>query len=165
MALRICKILKALHHYKTTIDVMQGMHLLAIHSLVCVKSIIVPTSFKELLLGMPLCHILGIHMCIMCLTQSTWKVKSDKMVKLKHCRNDTILSSAYPSHGSASQVNCLGADMQVVSCHYCHLSSFCWAVNCLPLNLTSGLVLASSSILRLLDLDLHRMPKWYVKYA
>ena len=97
---------------------MQGMHLLAIHSLVCVKSIIVPTSFKELLLGMPLCHILGIRMCIMCLTQSTWKVQSDEMVKLKHCRNDAVLSFAYPIHGSASQVNRLGADMQVVSCHH-----------------------------------------------
>ena len=97
---------------------MQGMHLLAIHSLVCVKSIIVPTSFKELLLGMPLCHILGIHMCIMYLTQSTWKVQSDEVVKLEHCRNDTMLSSAYPVHGSVTQVNRLGADMQVVSCHH-----------------------------------------------
>ena len=97
---------------------MQGMHLLAIHSLVCVKSIIVPTSFKELLLGRPLCHILGIRMCIMCLKPSTWKVQSDKMVKLKHCRNDAVLSSAYPVHGSASQVNRLGADTQVVSCHH-----------------------------------------------
>ena len=38
MALRIYEKMKALHHYKTTIDVMQGTYFLAIHSLDCVKS-------------------------------------------------------------------------------------------------------------------------------
>ena len=58
--------------------------------------------------------LLGIRMHIMCLTRSMWKVQ--KWRCSKHCRDDTVLSSAYPAHGSASEVNQLGPDAQVVSC-------------------------------------------------
>jgi len=49
--------------------------------------------------------LLGIGMC---LTPSTWKVQLDEMTKCS--RNDTILFSAYPIHGSASEENNSGAD-------------------------------------------------------
>ena len=58
-------------------------------------------------------------------------------------------SSAYPVHRSASQVNCSGADAQVVSCHR-YLVVFHPFVEQLTFFHTSGLVLASSSILRVL---------------
>ena len=59
--------------------------------------------------------LLGICLCIMCLTLSMWKVRSDKMAK--RSRDDAMLASTYPVQGSASEVNHLGANTQVVSCH------------------------------------------------
>ena len=58
--------------------------------------------------------LLGIHMRIMCLTRSMWKVQ--KWRCSKHCRDDAVLSSAYPAHRSVSEVNQLGPDAQVISC-------------------------------------------------
>ena len=82
---------------------------------------------------------LGIRMCTMCLMLSTWKVRSEKTANSKCCRDDAMLSSAYPVHGSASEVNRSGADAQVVSCH--RYLVFCWAVNRLPYTWTlSGVV-------------------------
>ena len=52
---------------------------------------------------------------------STWEVLSDEM--MKYGRDNAMLSSAYPALGSVSQVNCSGADVQVVSCH-CYLVVF-----------------------------------------
>ena len=43
-------------------------------------------------------------------------VESLKWQSSKHCRDDGVLSSAYPVHGSVSEVNLLGAEVQVVSC-------------------------------------------------
>ena len=48
------------------------------------------------------------HMCIMCLTPSTWQVQLDT-------QDDAVLSSAYLVHGSAGKVNCSGADVQVIT--------------------------------------------------
>ena len=60
-------------------------------------------------------------------------------------------ASAYPIHGSASQVNRLGANAQVVSCHgYLVFHPF---VEQLTVSYVSRLVLALSSILRILNLD------------
>ena len=57
-------------------------------------------------------------------------------------------------HGSASEVYCLRGDVQVVSCHR-YLVIFHPFVEQLTVFHTSGLVLVSSSILRVLDLNLH----------
>ena len=60
-------------------------------------------------------------------------------------------------HKSASEVNHSGGDAQVVSCHrYLHPS-----VEQLTVFHTSGLVLASSSIYRVLDLDLDAIARWH----
>ena len=60
------------------------------------------------------------------LTLSTWKVRLDEMVKCG--QENTMLSSTYPIHGSASEVNCSDADRQVIFCnHYLvvfYLSSY-----------------------------------------
>ena len=75
-----------------------------------------------------------------------------------------MLSSTYPIHGSANEVNHSGADAQVASCH-CYLDIFHPFVEQLTVSHTSGLVLALSSILQGLDLDLHYdgyVPKRYV---
>ena len=67
------------------------------------------------------------------------------MVKTTPC-----CASAYPVHGSASKVNRLGADMQVVPCHgYFVFRPF---VDQLTVFYISGLVLVLSSILRVLNL-------------
>ena len=66
-----------------------------------------------------------------------------------------MLSSVSPVHVSRSEVNCSVADAQVVSC-YRYLVVFHPFVEQLTAFHTSGLVLPSSSILRVLDLDLHR---------
>ena len=42
-------------------------------------------------------------MHIMCLILSTWRARSDKMAK--RGQDNTVLSSTYPIHGSASEVN------------------------------------------------------------
>ena len=65
-----------------------------------------------------------------------------------------MLSSAYPVNESVSEVNCSGADGQVVSCH-CYLVIFHSFVEQLTVFHISGLVLASSSVLQVLNLDLH----------
>ena len=75
----------------------------------------------------------------------------------KRCRDDTVLSSAYPVHGSASEVNRSGGDAQVVSCHR-YLVVFHPFVEQLTVFHTSGLVLASSSILRVL---VHAIARWH----
>ena len=63
-------------------------------------------------------------------------------------------NGAYPVHGSANEVHSSGADAQVVSCHrYLVFHPF---VEQLTVFLTPGLVLVSSSTLRVLDLDIHR---------
>ena len=92
-------------------------------------------------------------MRIMCLTQSTWKVRNGKArstVEMMPCCPPPI-----PLHGSASEVNSSSADTQVVSCHS-YPVVFHPIVEQLTIFHTSGLVLALSSILRVLDLDLHR---------
>ena len=43
-------------------------------------------------------------------------VESSKRRSSKRGRDDAVLSFAYAVHGSASEVNRLGADVQVVSC-------------------------------------------------
>ena len=45
-------------------------------------------------------------------------VKSSRWRSSKCCRDDPVLSSTYPVHGSASEVNRSGADVQVVSRHH-----------------------------------------------
>ena len=59
-------------------------------------------------------------------------------------------------HESVSEVNCSGDDAQVVSRHR-YLVVFHPFVEQLTIFHTSGLVLASSSIFRVLDLDHHAM--------
>ena len=79
-------------------------------------------------------------------------------------------ASAYPIHGSASKVNRLGADAQVISCHgYLVYHLF---VKQIIVFYVSGLVLALSSILRILNLDAtsrwhheHHVSNRYVNYA
>ena len=67
-----------------------------------------------------------------------------------------MLFSAYPVHGSASEVNSSGGDVQVISCHryLVVFHPFVQILEQLTIFHTPGLVLASSSILRVLDLDL-----------
>ena len=61
---------------------------------------------------------LGIRMRIMRLTSSTWKVRSDEISNGWSTAEMTLCcTSAYPVHRLASNVNCSGADAQVVSCH------------------------------------------------
>ena len=43
-------------------------------------------------------------------------VDSLKWRTSKRSQDKALLSYAYPVHGSAREVNCLGADVQVVSC-------------------------------------------------
>ena len=52
--------------------------------------------------------IMCMHMCIMCLTPSTWQVQSDS-------QDDAVLSFAYLVHESASKVNHSGVDAQVIT--------------------------------------------------
>ena len=85
---------------------------------------------------------------------SMWKFWLDEMAKLEPRLRDPVLSSAYPVHESASEVNCSGADGQVVSCH-CYLVTFHSFVEQLTVFHISGLVLALSSVLRVLDLGLY----------
>ena len=73
-------------------------------------------------------------------------VKSSKWRSSKHCRDDAVLSSAYPVHGSVSKANRSGADAQVVSCHR-YLVVFHSFIEQLTVFHISGLVRASSSML------------------
>ena len=59
-------------------------------------------------------------------------------------------------HGSASEVNRSGGDAQVILCHR-YLVVLHPFVEQLTVFHTSGLILASSSILWVLDFDLHAM--------
>ena len=61
-------------------------------------------------------------------------------------------------HKSANEVNRSSGDAQVVSCHH-YLVAFHPFVEQLTVLHTSGLVLASSSIFRVLDLDLHAIAR------
>lgn len=83
-------------------------------------------------------YVLGIRMCIMCLMLSMWKVLLDEMVK--HSLDNTMLFSAYPIHGSASEVNCSDANTQIVSCHH-YLVVFHLFFEQLTVFCVSGLVL------------------------
>ena len=84
----------------------------------------------------------------MCLTPSTWKVRSDEMMKVE-ARSRQHCAAPYPVHRSASKVNRSGADAQVVSYH-CYLV---YHLLLLTVFYISGLVLASSSVLQLLNLE------------
>ena len=71
--------------------------------------------------------LLGICLCIMCLTPSTWKVRSNKMAKCGW--DDAMLASTYPVNRSASQLlRCWHASC-LLSPLSCRLSSFCWGVS------------------------------------
>ena len=63
-------------------------------------------------------------------------------------------------HESVSEVNHSGGDVQVVSCHR-YLVVFHPFVEQLTIFHIFGLVLASSSIFRVLDLDLHTIARWH----
>ena len=69
-----------------------------------------------------LLHVLyidnSVYTCALCVAHEAHG-KFDRMNwrSSKRCRDDAVLSSAYPVQGSASKVNRLGADAQVVSCH------------------------------------------------
>ena len=84
-------------------------------------------------------------MCIRCLTWSTWKVRNGEA----RSAGETT-PCCPPPHGSASKVNHSGGDAQVVSCHR-YLVVFHPFVEQLTVFHTSGLVLALSSIFRVLD--------------
>ena len=84
----------------------------------------------------------------------SWKWRSSK-----RWRDDAVLSSTF-IHESASQVNRSGGDAQVVSCHR-YLVVFHPFVEQLTVFHTSGLVLASSSIFPVLDLNLHAIVRWH----
>ena len=66
-------------------------------------------------------HSLTRYMHVQCASHGArGKFDQTKWPSSKRCRDEaceTVLSSAYPVHGSASKVNCSGADAQVVSCH------------------------------------------------
>ena len=57
--------------------------------------------------------LLGIHLCIMCLTLSMCKLLLNEMVKC--VSNDAVLPSVYFVHGSASKVNCYSYLIQLAS--------------------------------------------------
>ena len=64
-----------------------------------------------------------------------------------------------PIRSRVSQVNRSGGDLQVISCHrYLVFHPF---VEQLTVFHSSGLVLASSSIFQVLNLDLHAIARWH----
>ena len=79
------------------------------------------------------------------------KFETAKLEALARQRRAVLCLSV---HESASEVNRLGGDVQVISCHRYLVVSHPFAEQ-LTVFHTSGLVLALSSILRVLDLDLH----------
>ena len=81
--------------------------------------------------------------------QARGKFDRTKWRSSKHCWGDVVLSSTHPIHGSASKVNCSGADAQVTSCHR-YLVVFHPFVEQLTVFHISELVLTSSSILKTL---------------
>ena len=126
-----------------------------LHS-ICSKTSII--DYRHQFFIQPLMLLLGIHMRIMCLTRSMWKVRNGEArsaVEMTLCCPPPI-----PLHGSASKVSSSSGDAQVISCHR-YLVVFHSFVEQLTVFHTSGLVLASSSILRVLDLHLHHaMASW-----
>ena len=90
--------------------------------------------------------LLDIRMRIMCLTPSMWKDEMANVEASKHSQDHVCCpGSAYPVHGSASEVNWSGADVQVVSCYgYLVFHLF---VEQLTVFYIPVLVLASSSFL------------------
>ena len=77
----------------------------------------------------------------------SWEARH-KLAQLRGGRAGMVKVSKFSIHWSASERNCSGADAQVISLSLlsCHLSSFCWAVNCLPYLWTrSGIVFCPRS--------------------
>ena len=94
-----------------------------------------------------------IRMRIRCLTWSTWKDRNGEA----RSAGETMLCCPPPIPSRVSErSNRLGGGAQVVSCHR-YLVVFHPFVEQLTVFHTSGLVLASSSIFQVLDLDLHRV--------
>ena len=89
-------------------------------------------------------------MRIRCLTRSTWKVRNGEA---RSAGEMTPCCLRLSVHESVSEVNRSGGDAQVVSHH--HYLVFHPFVEQLTVFHTSGLILALSSIFRVLDLDLH----------
>ena len=81
-------------------------------------------------------------------------MESSKMAKLEALARQHRAVLRLSVHESASEINHSGGDAQVVSRH-CYLVVFHLFVEQLTVFHTFGLVLASSSIFRVLDLDLH----------
>ena len=89
-------------------------------------------------------------MCIRYLTQSTWKVRNGEARSAGKMK----LSCPLPIRSWVSEWS-----KSLGWCHWCHhyLVVFHPFVGQLTVFHTSGLILASSSIFRVLDLDLHAM--------
>ena len=102
--------------------------------------------------------VLGIRMRIMCLTWSMWKVRNGEAWSA----GKTMPCCPPP----CSRVSKLNKSLEwwhashFLSPLPCHLSSFCWAVNHLPYIWTHSGV-ARSSVLWVLDLDLHAIAWWH----
>ena len=96
-------------------------------------------------------------MRIRCLSGAHGKFEMAKLEALVRRRRAVLCLSV---HKSASEVNRSGGDVQVVSYHR-YLVIFHPFVEQLTIFHTSGLVLASSSIFRVLDLDLHTIVRWH----
>ena len=82
-----------------------------------------------------------------------------EMVKFKALARRRCAVLRLSVYESASKVNRSGGDEQVVSCH-CYLVVLHPFVEQLTVFHISGLVLVSSSIFRVLDLDLHAIAQW-----
>ena len=90
-------------------------------------------------------------------------IESSEMAKLEALVRQRCAVLCLSVHKSVSEVNRSGGDAQVVSCH-CYLVVFYPFVEQLTVFHTSGLVLASSSIFRVLDLDLHAIARWHPEW-
>ena len=97
-------------------------------------------------------------MHIRCLSGAHGKFEMAMLKALVRQRRAVLCLSV---HESVSEVNHSGGDTQVVSCHR-YLVGFHRFVEQLTVFHTSGLVLASSSIFRVLDLDLHAIARWHL---
>ena len=98
--------------------------------------------------------LLGIRMHIMCLTRSTGKVRMNKMARLEVLsRRRTVLCQSCSQVSERSKSLRCWHTSHFLSPLFWHLSSF---VEQLTVFHTSRLVLASSSILQVLDFGLHR---------
>ena len=90
-------------------------------------------------------------------------MESSKMAKLEALARRRRAVLRLSIHKSASEVKRSGGDTQVISRH-CYLVVFHPFVEQLTVFHTSGLVLASSSIFRVLDLDLHAITQWHPEW-